>query len=160
MAQTAGIGAWVFGPRAQLDGQQVLSDRVRNRYVAPRPPQLYIISSLLEYARAAAAAIRARVAAVVDVAATVVVMNDGGRFHRRHLLAEAHRHLALALRGRRRDPGLDDRIVAAALTAHCADISEPRTSRGARPEYRLYTAQWALRTCCPWPVVRRLAHRR
>ena len=53
-----------------------------------------IINSLLEYARAAAAAIRARVAAVVDVAATVFVMNEGGRFHRRHLLAEARRHLA------------------------------------------------------------------
>ncbi|MFD5341171.1 MobF family relaxase [Streptomyces hawaiiensis] len=60
-----------------------------------------VINSLLEYARAAAAAaaIRARVAAVVDVAlaavdvtATVFVMNDGGRFHRRHLLAEARRH--------------------------------------------------------------------
>ncbi|MGW0940175.1 hypothetical protein [Streptomyces sp. NPDC002666] len=40
-----------------------------------------------------AAAIRARVAAVVDVAlaavATVFVMNDGGRFHRRHMLAGA-----------------------------------------------------------------------
>ncbi|WP_245703802.1 hypothetical protein [Streptomyces lushanensis] len=46
-----------------------------------------VITSLLEYARAAAAAIRARVAAVVDVAlaavdvaVTVFVMNDGGRF--------------------------------------------------------------------------------
>lgn len=63
-----------------------------------------VIDSLLEYARAAAAAIRARVAAVVDVAlaavdvaATVFVMNEGGRFHRRHLLAEARRHLALVL---------------------------------------------------------------
>ncbi|OKJ10083.1 hypothetical protein AMK21_31115 [Streptomyces sp. CB00316] len=37
-----------------------------------------VITSLLEYARAAAATIRARVAAVVDVAATVFVMNDGG----------------------------------------------------------------------------------
>lgn len=60
-----------------------------------------VIDSLLEYARAAAAAIRSRVAAVVDVAlaavdvaATVFVMNDGGRFHRRHLLAETRRHLA------------------------------------------------------------------
>ncbi|AEY86867.1 putative TraA-like protein [Streptomyces hygroscopicus subsp. jinggangensis 5008] len=66
-----------------------------------------IINSLVEHARAAAAAIRARVTAVVDVAlaavdvtATVFVMNDGGRFHRRHLLAEARRHLAR--RGRRR----------------------------------------------------------
>ncbi|MFF5442205.1 relaxase domain-containing protein [Streptomyces achromogenes] len=72
-----------------------------------------ILTSFLEHARAAAVAIRARVAAVidialaaVDVAATVFVMNDGGRFHRRHLLAEARRHLALVLRGRRRAPGL------------------------------------------------------
>ncbi|MEU6482068.1 MobF family relaxase [Streptomyces sp. NPDC047017] len=110
-----------------------------------------VITSLLEYARAAAAAIRARVAAVVDVAlaavdvaATVFVMNDGGRFHRRHLLAEARRHLALVLRGRRRDPGLDDQIVAAAISTHCLDISEPKTIRGLEAGYRLYTARWAL----------------
>ncbi|MGW3956620.1 MobF family relaxase [Streptomyces sp. NPDC004752] len=110
-----------------------------------------VINSLLEYARAAAAAIRARVAAVVDVAlaavdvaATVFVMNDGGRFHRRHLLAEARRHLALVLRGRRRDPGLDDQIVAAAISTHCLDISEPKTVRGLEAGYRLYTARWAL----------------
>ncbi|WP_411152668.1 MobF family relaxase [Streptomyces sp. A30] len=110
-----------------------------------------IINSLLEYARAAAAAIRARVTAVVDVAlaavdvtATVFVMNDGGRFHRRHLLAEARRHLALVLRGRRRDPGLDDKIVAAAISTHCLDISEPKTVRGLESGYRLYTARWSL----------------
>ncbi len=110
-----------------------------------------IINSLLEHARAAAAAIRARVSSVVDIAlaavdvtATVFVMNDGGRFHRRHLLAEARRHLALVLRGRRRDPGLDDQIVAAAIATHCLDISEPKTSRGLEPGYRLYTARWAL----------------
>uniref|UniRef100_UPI003D757FD8 relaxase domain-containing protein n=1 Tax=Streptomyces sp. NRRL F-5630 TaxID=1463864 RepID=UPI003D757FD8 len=110
-----------------------------------------VIASLLEYARTAAAAIRARVAAVVDVAlaavdvaATVFVMNDGGRFHRRHLLAEARRHLALVLRGRRRDPGLDDQVVAAAISTHCLDISEPKTVRGLEAGYRLYTARWAL----------------
>ncbi|MEU7553098.1 MobF family relaxase [Streptomyces sp. NPDC044571] len=110
-----------------------------------------VITSLLEYARAAAAAIRARVAAVVDVAlaavdvaATVFVMNEGGRFHRRHLLAEARRHLALVLRGRRREPGLDDRIVAAAISAHCLDISEPKTTIGLLADYRLYTARWDL----------------
>ncbi|MFF4138060.1 MobF family relaxase [Streptomyces mirabilis] len=110
-----------------------------------------VINSLLEYARAAAAAIRDRVAAVVDVAlaavdvaATVFVMNDGGRFHRRHLLAEARRHLALVLRGRRRDPGLDDRIVAAAISTHCLDVSEPKTTLGLLSDYRLYTARWAL----------------
>ncbi|WP_327180366.1 relaxase domain-containing protein (plasmid) [Streptomyces sp. NBC_01335] len=110
-----------------------------------------VITSLLEYARAAAVTIRARVVAVVDVAlaavdvaATVFVMNDGGRFHRRHLLAEARRHLALVLRGRRRDPGLDDQVVAAAISTHCLDISEPKTVRGLEAGYRLYTARWAL----------------
>ncbi|GGP32201.1 hypothetical protein GCM10018980_69080 [Streptomyces capoamus] len=110
-----------------------------------------VINSLLEHARAAAAAIRARVAAVVDVAlaaidvtATVFVMNEGGRFHRRHLLAEARRHLALVLRGRRRDPGVDDQVVAAAISAHCLDITEPKTVRGLEAGYRLYTARWAL----------------
>ncbi|WP_268985769.1 MobF family relaxase [Streptomyces sp. CC228A] len=110
-----------------------------------------VITSLLEYARAAAAVVRARVAAVVDVAlaavdvtATVFVMNDGGRFHRRHLLAEARRHLAFVLRGRRRDPGLDDQVVAAAISTHCLDISEPKTVRGLEAGYRLYTARWAL----------------
>ncbi|MBM7170131.1 relaxase domain-containing protein [Streptomyces sp. G44] len=110
-----------------------------------------VINSLLEHARAAAAVIRARVAAAVDIAlaaldvtATVFVMNDGGRFHRRHLLAEARRHLALVLRGRRRDPGLDDQVVAAAISTHCLDISEPKTVRGLEAGYRLYTARWSL----------------
>ncbi len=110
-----------------------------------------VSNSLLEYARAAAAAIRAWIAVVVDVAlaavdvaATVFVMNDGGRFHRRHLLAEARRHLALVLRGRRRDPGPDDRIVAAAISTYCLDISEPKTVRGLEAGYRLYTAWRAL----------------
>ncbi|MEU3434245.1 MobF family relaxase [Streptomyces sp. NPDC006863] len=110
-----------------------------------------VITSLLEYARAAAAAIQARVAAVVDIAlaavdvtATVFVMNEGGRFHRRHLLAEARRHLALVSRGRRRDPGLDDQVVAAAISTHCLDISEPKTVRGLEAGYRLYTTRWAL----------------
>ncbi|MFB8182114.1 hypothetical protein ACFC8N_40135 [Streptomyces sp. NPDC055966] len=110
-----------------------------------------VINSLLKYARAAAAEIRSRVAAVVDVAqaavdvtATVFVMNDGGRFHRRPLLAEARRHLALVLRGRRRDPGLDVQIVAAALFTHCLDVSEPKTVRGLESGYRLHAARWAL----------------
>ncbi|MEV7730013.1 MobF family relaxase [Streptomyces sp. NPDC087917] len=109
------------------------------------------IHSLLERARAAATAIRARVAAVVDVglaavdvAAVVFVMNGGGRFHRRHLLAGARRHLALVLRGRRRDPALDEQVVAAAISTYCLDISEPTTVRGLLSDYRLYTARWAL----------------
>ncbi|WP_345984035.1 hypothetical protein [Streptomyces sp. DSS69] len=71
-------------------------------------------------------------------------MNNGGRFHRWHLLAEVRRHLALVLRGRRRDPGLDDQVVATAITTHCLDISEPTTIRGLEAGFRLYTARWAL----------------
>ncbi|WP_374938344.1 hypothetical protein [Streptomyces sp. Ru62] len=104
--------------------------------------------------QAEGAADRGRVAAVVhvafaavDVTATVFVVHDGGRFHRRHLLPEARRHLALVLHDRRRDPGLDDRIVAAAISTHCPDISEPKTARGLEPGYRLLEAVGSPVTC-------------
>ncbi|MFE2403184.1 hypothetical protein, partial [Streptomyces rubiginosohelvolus] len=71
-------------------------------------------------------------------------MNDGGRFHRRHLLAEVRRHPALVLRGRRRDPGLDDQDVSVAISTHSLDISKPKTVRGREAGYRLCTAGWAL----------------
>ncbi|MFE4263775.1 hypothetical protein [Streptomyces sp. NPDC056883] len=103
-----------------------------------------VINSLLEPARAAAVAIRARVAGIVDVAAVVFVMNGGGRFHRWHLLAEARRHLALVLRGRRREPGLDEKIVATAISTHCLDVSQPKSTIGLLVDYRLYTARWSL----------------
>ncbi|MGW3177540.1 hypothetical protein [Streptomyces sp. NPDC001153] len=64
--------------------------------------------------------------------------------HRRHLLAEARRHLALVLRGRRREPGLDEQIVDAARATYCLDISELKTLRGLLPAYLLYTARWSL----------------
>ncbi|GGZ17631.1 hypothetical protein GCM10010300_71980 [Streptomyces olivaceoviridis] len=32
--------------------------------------------------------------------------------------------------------------MATAIATHCLDISEPRTSRGLEPGYRLYTARW------------------
>ncbi|MGK5449665.1 MobF family relaxase [Streptomyces radiopugnans] len=126
------------------------------RHSAARRIGAAVVGALLERARAAAAAIRARIAAAVDialaavaVAATVFVMHDRGRFHRRHLLAEACRHLALTLRGARRAPGLDEQIVDAALAAHCTDITEPATPRGARPEYRLYTTRWTWNDLLP-----------
>ncbi|MGW2426167.1 hypothetical protein ACWC0C_44395 [Streptomyces sp. NPDC001709] len=109
-----------------------------------------VINSFHEYARAAAVAIRARVAAVVDIAlavvdvAAMVFVMDGGWFHRRHLLAEARRHLALVLRGRRREPGLDDAIVDAVIATCCLDISEPRTLRSRMPAFRLCAAGWSL----------------
>ncbi|GAA2919445.1 hypothetical protein GCM10011428_39660 [Streptomyces violaceus] len=74
------------------------------------------IYRLAERARAAAAAVWARVRpvvdialAAVDVAAVVYVMR--GAFKRHHLLAEARRHLAYLLRGRPHQPGLDEQIV-------------------------------------------------
>ncbi|MFD9271535.1 hypothetical protein ACFWB1_35950 [Streptomyces goshikiensis] len=74
--------------------------------------------------------------AAVAVTATVFVMNKDGCFHRRHLLAESRRHLALVQRGRRREPGLDEKIVDAALAEYCADITEARTERGEEAGYR------------------------
>ncbi|WP_435206932.1 MobF family relaxase [Streptomyces sp. bgisy104] len=109
-----------------------------------------LVDSLLERARAAAAAIRARVAETLDVtlaalgiSAMVFVMSSNGLFHRRHLLAEARRFLALVQRGRRREPGLDDEIVNAAIATHCLDITEPKTTRGLLADYRLYTTHCA-----------------
>ncbi|MFJ9982378.1 hypothetical protein [Streptomyces cyaneofuscatus] len=75
------------------------------------------------------------------MADTALAAVDGGRFHRRHLLAEARRHLAPVLRGRRRDPGLDDQIVAAAISTHCRDITEPKTVHGLEVGYRFRTAR-------------------
>jgi hypothetical protein len=152
-------------PRAKLNG---IAAR-KTRPAKPRPRSLTqlredwhrsarafladaagLIDSLLERARAAAAVIRARVAAVVDVGlaavavtATVFVMNSSGHFHRRQLLAEPRRHLALVQRGRRREMGLDETIVNEALAAHCTDITEARTEGGEEAGYHLYTARWA-----------------
>ncbi|MFC7934047.1 MobF family relaxase [Streptomyces cinereoruber] len=110
----------------------------------------HLVDELLERARAAAAAIRARVAETLDIAlaalgvsAMVFVMSSNGLFHRRHLLAEARRFLALVQRGRRREPGLDETIVNAAIATHCLDVTEPKTTRGLLADYRLYTARWA-----------------
>ncbi|WP_078898094.1 MobF family relaxase [Streptomyces sp. CNQ-509] len=87
------------------------------------------IDQLLALARRAAAAIRAAARPVVDLAGAAadvaaVVYVHRGRFRRRHLLAEARRHLTHELRGQRAEPGLDERIVAAAL-AHCCALTKP-----------------------------------
>ncbi|MFE4960908.1 MobF family relaxase [Streptomyces sp. NPDC056653] len=80
----------------------------------------YTVYRLAERARAAAAAVWARVRPVVDVAlaavdAVAVVYVMRGAFKRRHLLAEARRHLSYVLRGRPHQPGLDEQIVQAAI---------------------------------------------
>lgn len=80
--------------------------------------------------------------AAIDVAAIVYVHH--GQFRHRHLLAEARRHLARELRGRRADPGLDSRIVTAAIRAHCVDVTAPRQPgrRPRPPGHTVYTAAW------------------
>ncbi|WP_192582743.1 MobF family relaxase [Streptomyces triticiradicis] len=138
-------------PKQQARPLAQLRERWKTSAILTSGVTVDVIDSLLEYARAAAGAIRARVAAVVDVAlaavdvtAMVFVMNKDGFFHRRHLLAEARRHLALVLRGRRREPDLDEEIVDAAIATHCLGISEPKTLRGRMSAYRFYTARWPL----------------
>ncbi|MFJ5212849.1 MobF family relaxase [Streptomyces nigra] len=88
------------------------------------------VDRLAERARAAAAAVWARVRPVVDIAlaavdvvAVVYVMR--GAFARHHLLAEARRHLAYVLRGRPHQPGLDEQIVQTAVD----DYTRPASRR-------------------------------
>ncbi|MEU0952530.1 MobF family relaxase [Streptomyces niveus] len=71
---------------------------------------------LAERARAAAAAVWARVRPAVDIAlaaveTVAVVYAMRGAFKRRHLLAEARRHLTYVLRGQPHQPGLDEQMV-------------------------------------------------
>jgi hypothetical protein len=90
-----------------------------------------MVDGLLRPARAAAAKVLVRVRPVVDVAlvavdviAVVCVMK--GAFSRRHLLAEARRHLAQTLRGLRHEAGLDDVIVQAAIDGYTRPIGRGR----------------------------------
>ncbi|WNI20229.1 MobF family relaxase [Actinacidiphila sp. ITFR-21] len=118
-----------------------------------------LVDGLLELCRRAAAAIRAAWPApadpgavvvddvdvdlaAVDVAATVYTHRE--HFRRRHLLAEARRHLARELRGRRAAPGLESRIVDAAIGAHCVDVTAPQLPgrRPRPPGHTFYTASW------------------
>ncbi|WP_327135304.1 hypothetical protein OG311_36785 [Streptomyces sp. NBC_01343] len=69
--------------------------------------------------------------AAPDVTAIVFVMYGDGRSHRRHLLAEARRHLALVLRGRRREPApAPDQ----APPAGAADPDQPSPAGAADPD--------------------------
>ncbi|WP_244905222.1 MobF family relaxase [Streptomyces agglomeratus] len=89
-----------------------------------------VVDQLAERARAAAAAVWARVRPVVDIAlaavdvvAVVYVMR--GAFKRHHLLAEARRYLSYVLRGRPHEPGLDEQIVQTAVD----DYTRPASRR-------------------------------
>jgi hypothetical protein len=62
--------------------------------------------------------------AAVDVVAVVYVMR--GAFKRHHLLAEARRHLAYALRGRPHQPGLDNQIVQTVVDDYTRPVGRGR----------------------------------
>ncbi|MFJ1902047.1 MobF family relaxase [Streptomyces sp. NPDC088115] len=90
-----------------------------------------VVSRLAERARAAAAAVWARVRpvvdivlAAVDVVAVVYVMR--GAFKRHHLLAEARRHLSYVLRGRPHQPGRDEQIVQTAVDDYTRPVGRGR----------------------------------
>ncbi|MEU2556837.1 MobF family relaxase [Streptomyces sp. NPDC013313] len=93
-----------------------------------------MIDGLLQRCRAAGAAIRAwvdphvdAVLAAVDVAAVVSTVR--GKFARRHVLAEARRHLLETLRGQEFTRGLDDYIADLALSAHSRQSTVPKHGR-------------------------------
>ncbi|MFE4425146.1 hypothetical protein [Streptomyces sp. NPDC056817] len=64
------------------------------------------------------------VLAAVDVAAVVFTVR--GTFARRHVLAEARRHLLETLRGRPIPPGVDDYIADQALFRHGRHLTVPQ----------------------------------
>ncbi|RPK23581.1 Multifunctional conjugation protein TraI [Streptomyces sp. ADI91-18] len=110
-----------------------------------------MVDGLLERCQAAGKAIRARVGprvdtalAAVDVAAIVFTVRR--TFARRHVLAEARRHLLETLRGRAFAPGLDDYIADRALTRHARQLTVAQPGRrNPAPDQLTYTADFA------WP---------
>ncbi|MER7497970.1 MobF family relaxase [Streptomyces pharetrae] len=93
-----------------------------------------MVEGLLERCRALGAAIREQVGprvdtalAAVDVAAVVFTVRRA--FARRHVLAEARRHLLETLRGRAFPPGLDDYIADRALSGHSRQSTVPKPGR-------------------------------
>ncbi|OKK05326.1 hypothetical protein AMK09_37785 [Streptomyces sp. CB02488] len=110
-----------------------------------------MVDGLLERCRAAGKAIRARVGPVVDTALAAVdvaaiVFTVRNAFARRHVLAEARRHLLETLRGRAFTLGLDDYIADAALSRHSRQLTVPQKGRRTpAPDRLTYTADFA------WP---------
>lgn len=108
-----------------------------------------MVDGLLERCRTAGAAIRARadphvdaVLAAVDVAAVVFTVR--GRFARRHVLADARRHLLKTLRGQEFSRGLDDYIADRALAAHGRQSTVVQPGRRTPAADQLfYTADFA-----------------
>ncbi|MFF7365405.1 MobF family relaxase [Streptomyces sp. NPDC008125] len=110
-----------------------------------------MVDGLLERCRAAGKAIRARVRPVVDTAlaavdVAAVVFTVRNAFARRHVLAEARRHLLETLRGHAFPRGLDDYIADAALSRHSRQLTvEQKGRRAPAPDRLTYTADFA------WP---------
>lgn len=110
-----------------------------------------MVDGLLERCKAAGKAIRARVRPVVDTAlaavdVAAVVFTVRRAFARRHVLAEARRHLLETLRGRGFTRGLDDYIADAALSRHARQLTVPVPGRRTpAPDQLTYTADFA------WP---------
>ncbi|MEV7297195.1 hypothetical protein AB0N79_37095 [Streptomyces microflavus] len=119
-----------------------------------------MVDGLLDRCRTAGTAIRARVdpmvdtmLAAVDVAAVVFTVRRN--FARRHVLAEARRHLLETLRGRAFTPGLDDDIANRALSEHGRQTTVPQPGRRAPATDQIfYTADftapgrwWIASTC-------------
>ncbi|MGW3521788.1 MobF family relaxase [Streptomyces hydrogenans] len=105
--------------------------RTRWRTSAIRAFGACTVYRLAERARAAAAAVWARVRpavdvvlAAVDTVAVVYVMR--GAFARHHLLAEARRHLSYVLRGRPHQRGLDERIVQTVIDDYTRPVGRGR----------------------------------
>lgn len=111
-----------------------------------------MVDGLLQRCQAAGAAIRARVGPWVDTAlATVdvaaVVFTVRGIFYRRHVLAEARRHLLETLRGRAYVPGIDSYIADRALERYGRQLTVPQKGRRVpAPDQLSYTADFA------WPI--------
>lgn len=102
-----------------------------------------MVNGLLQRCRVTGAAIRARVdphvdaaLAVVDVAAVVSAVR--GKFARRHVLAEARRHLLETLRGQEFTRGLDDYIANRALSDHSRQSTVPQPGRRAPAADQLF----------------------
>jgi hypothetical protein len=111
-----------------------------------------MVDGLLQRCRAAGELIRARVGprvdtalAIVDVAAVVFTVR--GTFARRHVLAEARRHLLETLRGRAFVPGTDSHIATRALERYGRQLTVPQKGRRTPAADQLtYTADFT------WPI--------
>ncbi|MFD9283620.1 MobF family relaxase [Streptomyces mirabilis] len=111
-----------------------------------------MVDGLLQRCQAAGAAIRARVGPWVDTAlaaadVAAVVFTVRGIFSRRHVLAEARRHLLETLRGRAYVRGIDSHIADRALERYGRQLTVPQKGRRTpAPDQLSYTADFA------WPI--------